>query len=89
MAHFVMYLLYTWLPAKDETSEMTLQNLLDFHGSLNAWLPVTINFFSFNQTSLHFNVHPTVVFQVVLNLSEQSLDFNWAPRISTSRTVAE
>ena len=30
-----------------------------------------------------------VVFRVVLNMSEQSLEFNWMPGISTTRAVAE
>ncbi len=31
----------------------------------------------------------SVVFRIVLNMSEQSLEFNWMPEISTTRAVAE
>ena len=30
-----------------------------------------------------------VVFQIVLNKSEQSLEYNWMPEISTARTLEE
>ena len=30
-----------------------------------------------------------VVFRIVLNMNEQSLEFKWMPEISTSRAVAE
>ena len=30
-----------------------------------------------------------VVFRIVLNMSEQSLEFNWMPEISTTRAVTE
>ena len=30
----------------------------------------------------------SVVFQIVLNMSEQSLEYNWMPEISKTRAVA-
>ena len=35
-----------------------------------------------------FDLHH-VVFQIVLDKSEQSLEYNWMPEISTTRAVAE